>query len=247
MDRELKFTIVDIFQHFGYMYMSGGDIAPDGMFPERESTEEIILVKMLRNSLEALNQKVIRIAREDALQQVLEMASIPAKDGNPKFFQAVFNGIPVTYERHHKMHDATVKIMDFETPYYNHFYLVDDFLIVENKKEIKPDFMIFINGIPMIILEFDEPNSIENPLITAYNKFSSYRDSLQKTAVFNAFVLLSDGKQAKIGKIDDNLSEFKSWKPSENNENVSPFEVLLHRVFEKANLLDIFKNFDDFK
>ena len=242
----LEQACIEILQDLGYDYVFGPDISCDGDYPERKDYHEVILEQRVRDALYRINKDLPAIAIEDAYRQIITFNSPMLEENNRHFHRLLVEGIEVTYKDKNNIRTKKAYIVDFDNIKNNDFLVVNQFTIVENE-ERRPDLIIFVNGIPLVVVELksasDENVGIEN----AYNQIQTYKRDIPSLFNYNAFCILSDGINAKAGTITSNEERFMNWR-SIDGKTVEPlskpqYEVLFNGMLAKERLLDIIKNF----
>ncbi|MDD3840612.1 MAG: type I restriction endonuclease subunit R, partial [Clostridia bacterium] len=185
-------------------------------------------------------------AIEDAYRQIITFNSPMLEENNRYFHRLLTEGVEVSYKENNNIRTKRAYIVDFDNVENNQFLVVNQFTIIENE-ERRPDLIIFVNGIPLVVIELksasDENVGIEN----AYNQIQTYKRDIPSLFNYNAFCILSDGINAKAGTITSNQERFMNWR-SIDGKTVEPlskpqYEVLFYGMLAKDRLLDIIKNF----
>ncbi|MCD2348248.1 type I restriction endonuclease subunit R [Clostridium guangxiense] len=230
----------------GYEHKFGPDIAYDGGEPERSDYKEVILENRVKDALFRINKDIPRSALEDAYRQIITFNSPSLVENNHYFHKLLTEGIEVSFKEKGLIRTKRAYLIDFEDKYKNDFLVVNQFTIkgLENRR---PDLIIFINGIPLVVIELksasDENVGIEN----AYHQIQTYKRDIENLFNYNAFCIISDGINAKAGTITSNIERFMNWR-SEDGINVAPltipqYETLFKGMLSKERLLDIISNF----
>ncbi|SCG82556.1 type I restriction enzyme, R subunit [Proteiniborus sp. DW1] len=242
----LEQACIEILQDLGYDYVFGPDISCDGDYPERKDYHEVILEQRVRDALYRINKDLPAIAIEDAYRQIITFNSPMLEENNRYFHRLLVEGIEVTFKDKNNIRTKKAYIVDFDNIKNNDFLVANQFTIIENE-ERRPDLIIFVNGIPLVVVELksasDENVGIEN----AYNQIQTYKRDIPSLFNYNAFCILSDGINAKAGTISSNEERFMNWR-SIDGITVEPlskpqYEVLFYGMLAKERLLDIIKNF----
>ena len=242
----LEKAVIEIFENdLGYEYKSGLDIAPDGFESSREDFYEVILHTKLFDSLVKINPTIPKDNIEEVYKQIIHPNSPMMAENNKIFHKYLTDGIDVVY----KDEDGNDKgdkvyLFDFEEEENNDFLVVNQFTIVE-KDERRPDLILFINGLPLVVFELKSLSNENVGLEKAYNQLETYKNKIPSLFNTNAFLVISDGVNAKVGTISSNLERFSAWKSIDGVKLDShiQIETLLLGMFGKKRLLDIIKNF----
>jgi type I restriction enzyme R subunit len=246
----LEEAAIEILQELGYEYVFAPDISCDGEYPERKDYREVFLEQRVKDALFRINRDLPTEALEDAYRQIITFNSPMLEENNRYFHKLLVEGIEVSYKEKNVIRTKRAYIIDFDDmdgkKSNNEFLVMNQFTIIENE-ERRPDLILFINGIPVVVIELksasDENVGIEN----AYNQIQTYKRDIPSLFNYNAFCILSDGINAKAGTITSNEERFMNWR-SIDGETVEPlskpqYEVLFYGMLAKERLLDIIKNF----
>lgn len=200
---ELEQASLEILQSLGYEYIPGKQVSPNSEFPERESFREVILKERVKNALFTINKGFPQDALDMAYRQIISFNSPSLEENNKYFHNLMVNGIDVPVNRDGKYEKAY--IIDFENPENNEFLAVNQFVAVGNEQR-RPDIVIFINGLPMVVVELKSATDENVGIEEAYNQIQDYKKNVQSLFNYNAFCVLSDGINAKVGTITSNLT-----------------------------------------
>ncbi|MCW6159508.1 MAG: type I restriction endonuclease subunit R [Candidatus Micrarchaeales archaeon] len=248
-ESDVEEATLDILKGLGYKTLYGPDIAPspEGKNPERKEYSDVILIERLREAIKRINPKLPIDAQEEAVKKVLRQESRDLVMNNEAFHKMLIDGLPIQVR--HKdgsIRWETVKLIDFEKLENNDWLTVNQFTIIENRKERRPDVIIFVNGIPLVLIELKNPAS-ENATITdAYNQFETYKDEIPSVFRFNAFLVISDGNLAQHGTITSTKEWFLPWKAINGEiaaRALPQLQVLLQGIFNKAHFLDLINHY----
>jgi len=185
-----KFAI-ELFQAFGWEYVFGPDIAPDStntpsFIENRESLESVLLTDILYRSLKRINPDIPEEAINDALKAITDLpASTPDLiASNERFHRILTEGVNVTYRKNGEERGDIVKIIDFENTDKNEFYVINQFTIIENNFNKRPDVLLFVNGLPVVVMELKNPASENATIKSAYNQLQTYKASIPSLFVY---------------------------------------------------------------
>ncbi|MHC6180935.1 type I restriction endonuclease subunit R [Clostridium sp. JNZ X4-2] len=243
---QLEQATVEIFKELEYDYVFAPDISCDGDYPERKDYRNVILKDRVKDALFRINRDLPEEALEDAYRQIITFNSPVLEENNRHFHRLLTEGAEVSYMEGGLARTKRAYIVDFENNSNNEFLVANQFTIVENE-ERRPDLVVFVNGIPLVVIELksasDENVGIEN----AYNQIQTYKRDIPSLFNYNAFCVISDGINAKAGTITSNEERFMNWRTIDG-ENIEPlsvpqYEVLFRGMFEKERFVDIIKNF----
>lgn len=240
------FTI-EILQSMGWEYVHGLAIAPGAEQAERESFEQIILIQRLRKAVSILNPYVPKDAQEQAVQKVLRIYSPDLIFNNETFHQYLVEKVKVPYQKDGYERSYEVALIDFENVANNEFLTVNQYIIVENGRNKRPDVLLFINGIPLVILELKNATDEHATIRKAYEQLQTYKATIPSLFTYNAICVISDGHECKAGSLSAGFSRYMAWKSMDGIKDASRFkpqlEVLLKGMLNQATLLDLIRNF----
>ena len=243
-ENTLEQAIIYELQNKGYEYLYGPDIERD------EERREIILEDCFAASMMNINPGIDGNKIREALKTIKDLGLLKLEDKNAIFHKYIVEGVPVAYIDNGENRTFTVKLIDFNDPDNNDFKVVNQFTIQEYKTK-RPDILIFINGIPMVVFELKNMANDSTTVEQAYKQVKNYQLDIPSLFQYNAFNVISDGIDTRIGTITSDFTRYMAWK-SENGEkpaeNASDFfTVLLNGVFPKHRLVDIIRNFTVFQ
>jgi type I restriction enzyme R subunit len=246
----LEEAAIEILQGLGYDYVFAPDISCDGAYRERKDYREVILEDRVRDSLFRINRDLPAEALEEAYRQIISFNSPSLIENNRSFHKLLVEGIEVSFKQNGGIRTKRAFIIDFDDKYgkknNNEFLVVNQFTIIENE-ERRPDLIIFINGIPLVVVELKSASDENVGVEQAYNQIQTYKRDIPSLFNYNAFCILSDGINAKAGTITSNEERFMNWR-SIDGENIEPlskpqYEVLFNGMLAKDRVLDIIQNF----
>ena len=240
------FTI-KLLAHNGYEYIYAPDIAHDGEKPERNSYEEVLLHDRLREATRRINPSIPSDVRDEALKAVDRINSPDLLTNNETFHRMLTEGINVTYRKDGSERGDLVWFIDFDTPENNEFIVANQFTVVEDGINKRPDVILFVNGIPLVVLELKNAADEKASIKTAYHQIQTYKSTISTLFTYNAFIIISDGLEAKAGSISAGMSRFMAWKTANGKEEasnlVSQLETLIKGMLNKQTLLDLIRHF----
>lgn len=242
----LEKAAIEIFEELGYNYAFGPDIAFDGNSPERNNYKDVILEQRVKDALFSINRHLPEEALEEAYRKIITFNSPVLVENNKAFHKLLVEGIDVSFSNDGEIKTEKAYIIDFENINRNDFLVVNQFTIIE-KEERRPDLVIFVNGIPLVVIELKSASDENVGIEEAYNQIQTYKNDIPSLFNYNAFCILSDGINAKAGTITSNEERFMNWRSidGENIESldVPQYEVMLKGMLSKDRLLDIVNSF----
>lgn len=250
-ESEVEEAALEILSELGYEQLHGPDIAPapDGVRPERGSYSDVVLLERLREAIARINPKIPREAREEAVKKVLRVESPLLVINNQNFHRMVVNGVDVEYRgRDGRIIGDKVWLLDYEEPENNDFVAVNQFTVIEDNNNRRPDVVIFVNGLPLAVIELKNPADENATVWSAFNQFETYKKEIPSLFRFNEILVISDGMEARAGTISSNMEWFMLWRTIDGTEIKSEIksktlEVLLKGMFEKKTFLDLLRHF----
>lgn len=237
-ENTLEQAIIAELSSKGYDYIYGPDIDRD--------YHEVILREYFDDAMMRINKGITASIIEEVYKTIKNLGLLKLEDLNETFHKYLIEGIPVSYRVNGENKTFTVQLVDFENPEENDFKVVNQFTVIDYKQK-RPDVLVFINGIPMILFELKNAANADTTIVNAYNQIQNYMLDIPKLFWYNAFNVISDGLDTRVGTISSDLTRYMAWK-SENGERpqegaVNFYTTMLNGMFEKARLLDIIRNF----
>ncbi|MCK8043683.1 type I restriction endonuclease subunit R [Shewanella sp. 1CM18E] len=248
---QLEQQCLDWFTSQGYLYKNGYDIAPDGDSPERDDYHQVVLKQRLLERLEVLNPEL----PQESLNVVVNTVSTPDTPvlikSNRAFHKHLIEGVPVEYSVYEdgetKTKHTHARLMDFTNPDNNEFLVVNQFTITGKKGNRRPDVVVFINGLPIAVIELKNPADDHADIWNAYNQLQTYKDEISDLFVFNEALIVSDGWTARVGSLTANKERFLPWKTvtGEDDKPLLEFqlETMVRGFFKPDLLLDYIRYF----
>ena len=232
----------------GYEILSGPDIGPDSDYPLRDSYYSVILKEKLSDALYSINKGLPSVAVEEAIRQITIPKEVGLLDNNRAFHQMINNGVEVSFRdsKGNIKHDV-VNVFDFDNIDNNDFVAVNQFTVIEGQREKRPDIVIFINGLPISVFELKTVSDENVTIDSAFNQIKTYQDQIPSLFTYNAFNVISDGTEAKVGTLTSNKDWYMRWRTMDGKTiapNAIPqLELTIKGMFEKNRILDILKSF----
>ena len=234
----LEQAIISELKAKGYEYLYGPDITRD--------YHEVILEECLCDSLVRINPGITSAIITETIRLIKNLGLLKLEDLNASFHKYLIEGVPVPYKKDGENRTFTVKLLDFDDPENNDFKVINQYTIIEFENK-RPDVLVFINGIPMVLFELKNMAKEYTTPEQAYQQIKNYQQIIPSLFKYNAFNVISDGIETKVGTITSDFTRYMEWK-SENGEQpategASFFTVLLNGVFPKDRIIDIIRNF----
>lgn len=217
-------------------------------YKEREYTE-VALAGRLRTAIDRLNPDIPADAREEACKRALRTAFTTVIDNNEAFHRLLTDGVDVKYGiGEGKSRTDKVWLIDFANPEKNEFLAINQFTVLENHNNKRPDIVLFINGLPLVVMELKNPADENAGVQAAFNQLQTYQQLIPSLFACNAFLVISDGWFAKIGTLTSDYARFMEWKSADGKNIVdskrqSELEPMIKGLLNKQTLLDVIRHF----
>ncbi len=238
---------IHLFERQGYSSLYGPDIAPDGTSPERSHYDEVLLTGRLEAALRRINPRHSLAVLQTALKEVQRIHSPDLLDNNEAFHRLITEGVGVSYQQNGNERGDLVKLIDFDTPENNEFVVANQFTVIENHQNKRPDIVLFVNGIPLVVLELKNAADENATIKSAFRQIETYKQAIPALFTANAIVVISDGLEARAGSLSAGFSRFMAWKSADGKAEashlVSQLETLISGMLNKATLLDLLRHF----
>jgi type I restriction enzyme R subunit len=232
----------------GWQVKHGSEIAPDGLFAERQDYGQVVLNQRLRDALARLNPDLPPEALQDAFRKLLNPPGATLEQRNRAFHRMLVDGVAVEYRRPDGAIAGTqVRILDFDDPDNNDWLAVNQFTVVENRHTRRPDVVLFVNGLPLAVIELKNPADEQATIWSAYQQLQTYKREIPSLFTYNEVLVISDGLQARIGTLTADRDRFMPWRTI-TGEGIAPpeipqLEVLVRGVFELRRFLQLLRDF----
>jgi len=238
---------IKLFERLGYDYIHAPDIAPDGDRPERSRYDEVLLTGRLESALKRINPKLPPALLQAGLKEVQRIHSPELLANNEAFHRLLTEGVPVSAHKDGDERGERVWLIDFANPANNEFVVANQFTVIENHQNKRPDLVLFVNGMPLVVIELKNAADENTTIKAAYQQLETYKQAIPGLFTSNAFTVISDGLEAKAGSLSAGYSRFMSWKSADGKAEashlVSQLEVLINGMLNKATLLDLVRHF----
>ena len=237
-EEDYEKSLIELFQNdLEYEYVYGPDIERDFYSPLYEN--------VLLDSLQRINHGVTNDAIQDALFKLKNFENGELVQKNAVFMDYLQNGIPVRYFIDGEERSSIVYLVDYKNPENNSFVVANQWTFIENSNK-RPDLILFLNGLPIVLMELKSPSREETDASEAYRQLRNYMQEIPSMFIYNAICVMSDQLISKAGTITSGEDRFMEWKTKDGNyENTqyAQFDTFFEGIFQKERLLDIIKNF----
>ena len=240
----VELALLEQLRGLGYSIKHEEDIGPDGHRPERESHDEIVLKKRFEDAVARLNPGLPLEARQDAVRRVMQSELPSLLEENRRLHKLITEGVDVEYYANDGTLTAgKVALIDFERPEQNDWLAVSQFVVINGQNNRRPDVVVFVNGLPLGVIELKAPGSAGAHLLGAFNQLQTYKQQIPQLFNTNALLVTSDGIAARVGSLSADLERFMPWRTTDGTD-VAPkgapeLSTLIEGVFEQRRLLDL--------
>ena len=236
----------------GWSIANGADMAPDMLDAERGDYGEVVLDGRLRSALASLNPNLPEDALDEAHRRLSRPAGATLEARNRDFHRLVVTGVTVEYaDSDGRIRGDQVRVLDFDEPEGNDWLAVNQFTVVENRHERRPDVVLFVNGMPLIVIELKNPADENATVVSAFHQLQTYKAEIPSLFAFNAALIVSDGLEARIGTLTAGWEWFKRWRTIAGevpaDSSLPQLQVLLEGVCDPRRLLALVRDFIAFE
>lgn len=231
-------SVIELFQHLGYMHVYGPDI-------ENRDFYSPLYLDILEDSIYRINPNVPKSAIQEALFKIKNFDNGELLQQNKIFMDYLQNGITVRYLENGEQRSTIVYLIDYKNVDNNSFIVANQWTFVENSEK-RPDVLLFINGLPLVLFELKSPSREETDSSQAYRQIKNYMKEIPSMFIYNAICVMSDLLISKAGTITSDETRYMEWKTKDGNyENnqYAQFDTFVEGIFQKERFLDILKNF----
>ena len=232
-------AVIELFENMGYTHIYAPDM-------NRTDYSRPLLDDVLRDCLVQLNRSLPAVAIDEAILKLNDFDAGSLLQKNMVFMDYLQNGITVKYAVNGEERSSVVRLIDYADAAKNDFYVVNQYTFVENGNNRRPDIILFINGMPLVLMELKSPSKDEVGAENAYNQIRNYMQDIPSMFYYNAICVISDLSTNKAGTITSGLDRFMEWKTKDGdyeNTAYAQFDTFYEGMFQKERLLDILKNF----
>lgn len=249
-EAEVEAILLDQLQGLGYACLNDTVSGPDGRSPEREAYSDTILARRLRAAIARLNPHIPEDAREDALRRVLASERPSLIEENRRLHRAMVEGVPVEF----RAADGTirgdaVRLVD-QDDRQNDWLAIAQFTVIENGNNRRPDVVVFLNGLPVGVIEVKKPGAETATLGAAFNQLQTYKAQIPALFRTNALLVTTDGMQARVGSLTADAERFMPWRTTDGAavapKGAPEMSVLVEGVFARDRLLAMMRDFTVF-
>ncbi|MDF0692693.1 type I restriction endonuclease subunit R [Aquirufa ecclesiirivi] len=238
--------VIQEFIDLGYSYVNGADISPDGISQERQF-DEVVLKQRLQSAISKLNPNVPFEAQEEAVKKLLRTNSPNLFQNNYDVHKYLTDGVDVEYRKDDRIAGDKVWLIDYEKPSNNEYLVVNQFTIIENNVNKRPDIILFINGLPLVVIELKNAVDENATINSAFNQLQTYKQAIPSLFLYNTLLIVSDGWDALYGSLTSPKQFFVPWKSIDGkmvaDENMPQMEVMVKGMLNKEVLPDLIRHY----
>jgi len=246
-ENEIELYAIELLEQQGFSYLHGANIAPDGDNPMRSGYDSVLLEPVLASAVDRINPSVSREARHDAIAKIKRIHSPDLMASNEEFHRMLTDGVNITYRDDGEDRGDYVWLVDLENIENNEFHVVNQFTVIEGQQNKRPDVILFINGLPLVVIELKNAVDEHATISSAFRQIQTYKSTIPSLFTFNSICVISDGLEARAGSLSAGLSRYMSWKSEdwlvEASRLSAQIETLIKGMLGKAVLLDLIQNF----
>jgi type I restriction enzyme R subunit len=239
---------LELFGELGYSTSSGLSTVPGESGSERTGYGEVVLRERLESAIARLNPNLPEMAREEALRKVLTIGTPSLVRTNRAFHKMLRDGVVVEYSRHDgSIAGDIARLVDFGEADRNDWLVIDQFTVNEAGHNRRPDLVVFLNGLPVGLIELKNPTDEHATIWSAYQQLQTYKREIPSLLQYNEVLVVSDGLQARIGSLTANQEWFKVWRTVDGkgtaSSSILELDVLIRGVFEPNRFLSLLNHF----
>lgn len=240
-------SAIEILQSQEWVYANGREISPEGLYCERDNFEQIVLTERLGKALEKINPTIPGDALDAAVQKILRISSPELLYNNEEFHRLLVENVKIPYQEDGFERSHEVALIDFDNSGNNQFLVVNQYTIIERNQNKRPDLMLFVNGLPLGIVELKNAADENADTHSAYKQIQTYKATIPSLFTYNAVCIISDGLECKAGSVSADFSRYMTWKSADGMKDASRFkpqlETLLKGMLQPVTFLDLVRNF----
>ena len=238
---------IELLEKQGYEYIYAPDIAPDSDKPLRSDFDDVLLSSRLSDVVDRINPSIPLEARQEAIKEISRIHSPELLSNNERFHRLLTEGVKVSYQKEGNQRGDLVWLVDFANPENNDFVVANQLTVIENGVNKRPDVVLFVNGLPLVVIELKNAADENATIKSAFKQLQTYKQAIPSLFTYNGLMIISDGLEAKAGAFSAGLSRFMSWKTAdgkiEASRLVSQLETLIKGMLAKETLLDLIRHF----
>jgi len=246
---DIEMMAVAALEKLGYRYFYGPDIAPDGENPQRGDFSETLLFAPLEAAIARLNPTLPASSQAEARRALQRLNSPELIANNETFHRLLTEGIPVSYQKDGDTRGDRLWLVDFAHPEKNEYWVVNQFTVVQDGVKKRPDLILFVNGLPLVVIELKNAADENATLLAAFKQLETYKASIPDLFHTNGLLVISDGLEARAGSLSAGYSRFMAWKAEDGDgTHARPeLDTLIQHLLPPKVLLDLIRHFTVFE
>lgn len=249
-ESEIEEFAIELLEKEDYQYYYGPDISPEGEKRERLHYNDVILIDRLLNSMAKINPGLQKESLVDAVRKMQAISYPDMISNNETFHRMLTEGINVKERKNGEERGNYVWLIDFENPENNDYVVSNQFTITNEHEKKRPDLILFVNGLPLVVIELKNPADENATVKSAFRQIQTYKETIPQLFTYNCIIAISDGLEAKAGSISSGYSHFMPWKSidgdKEESNLISQMEILIKGMLNQKTLLDLILHFTVF-
>lgn len=251
-ENHIEEAALEWLEELGFEVVHGSVIAPEGSAPERESYGDVILRERLLKALAELNPQIAHSVFDDVVRKIEQSETPSLIEENRRLHTLMTNGVDLEVMRDDgTLSGETVKLIDFENIAANNFLAVNQFTVIENGHDRRPDIVLFVNGLPLAVIELKNAGDENATIDKAYSQIQTYKEQIPSLFRTNGLLVTSDGLEARVGALTATKDRFMPWRTVDGvnvaKKGLPEMEVLIKGLFFKNHFLDLISGFTVFE
>lgn len=251
-ESDVEEASLEWFKELDYSILHGPDIAPGELFAERQSYDQVALTDRLQAAINHLNPSIPKEAKEEAIRRITHPGSPSLIVNNRNFHRMLVDGIEIEYvDSDGRVVGDRVHLVDFKELGNNDWLVVNQFTVIEDGHNRRPDVIVFVNGLPIAVIELKNAADKDATIWSAYNQLQTYKDQIPSLFAYNELLIASDGLEARLGSLTAGSEWFLPWRTIEGDDLARSthleLEVVIKGIFEKNRLLNYLRHFIAFE
>ena len=240
-------AVLEWLEGLEFEIVNGPEIAPGEPAAMRESFSEVVLPGRLQEAVARINPKIPASARDEAIRRVLRSESPNLLENNRRFHKLLVDGVDVEYQAEGRTIHDKVWLIDFAAPARNDWLAVNQFTVVEDKHNRRPDIVLFVNGLPLVVIELKNAADENATTKKAFDQLQTYKLQLPGLMTYNVCLVASDGISARVGTLTGGWDRYMPWRTTDGREiaakGLPELDVLIQGIFERSRFLDLIRHF----
>ena len=245
-ESDIENLAIELLEKQGYSYLS-----PEKQEMERENLSDIVLRNRLKAAIDKLNPNIPEDAKEQTLREVINLPSQNCIENNETFHRMLTDGVSVEYQKNGDTIGDKVWLIDFENPLNNNLLVCNQFTVIENNITRRPDVVLLVNGLPIVVIELKNPADENATVKKAFTQLQNYKKAISSLFYYNGILVASDGLDAKMGSLTAGWEWFMTWKTvdgvKEDKSTTPQIETLINGMLRPEVFLDLIKQFTVFE